>query len=460
MILAFSAIFTHVAYADQPALRVQAASYILIEANSGRVLAGYDYHRQMFPASTTKAITSILVYEFIGMDEIVIAGAEVLRLPAQSARVGHEPGEAITGENLLRGMLIGPGNDTAMIAAMEVARRYSGNEEIGVTEGLQTFARLMTSRAHRLGAVNSNFVNPHGYHHNSHYTTAYDMAILTRHAMSIPDIARIAGEGSFAGYTAGDGDDAPASPFRRWNTANELLRDGVHGYRYATGFRTGFTNMAGQSMAAAAERDGIRLIAVTFDSPLREDGAPTRWADNITLFEYGFNNFAYRQIQYANGPIGMVYIYNPRLYDEGYLEFFTTQNALRFLSQAEYERITREIIFLPSLIAEPNGYEIPDEPMLAAPIEEGQTIGTVRYMLDGQVLFSSSLYAARYVPVRTVNSDVNYRWERFIGTFFSRAALPYWIAGLSVSLLAIVLIILIRNNIRRKKNRYFYKMKY
>jgi len=462
-LLFFAIIFasnTLAVYANPiPAPDIHAGAYILIDAASGRIMRGHDIHRQMFPASTTKAITAILAYEHIGMDDLIIVGNEVTILPHDSARVGHDPGEAISGKNLLRGMLIGPGNDTANVVAMEVARRISGNPDIPFSEAQRLFAQLMTARARELGARNTNFVNPHGYHHHNHFSTAYDLARLARAALAIPTIAEIAATPAFAGYMAGDY-PAPPSPWRSWRSANELIGTGANSYPYAIGFRTGFTNMAGQSMISAAERDGIRLIAVTLNSPVLETG-PTRWRDNYLLFEYGFMNFSYHTIHSAYTPLGIIDIYNPRLDDAGTLEFFATSYAIRFLSYAERDRLQTQITFRPQLIATGDEYTNPNgQTLLYAPIEDGQIIGTITYILDDAIIFSANLLAARYVPLRTVNSDVDYHWERFVAAFLSRSALPYWIAATSVLTLLLVLILLLRNNIRKKKNRYNFKMKY
>jgi D-alanyl-D-alanine carboxypeptidase (penicillin-binding protein 5/6) len=455
LLLAFAAP-KNVLAAQSP--EVHATAHILVELESGRVISEYQAHRRMFPAATTRILSAILTYEHIGMDEIIIAGNEIHSLPQGSARNWHDVGEAITGANLLRGMLIGAGNDTANIAAFEVARRTTGNANISFANAQVTFSNLMTQRARELGALDSSFVNPHGYHHDSHFTTAYDMAQISRHALGIPTIAQILAQPSFSGPMWGGG-EAPAGAValsRAWTSPNELLHeDSENFYPYAIGLRTGATNQAGESLAAAALRDGITLVSVTFDSPVI-DYAPTRWQDNINLFEYGFANYAHRVFLEADAIVGEMPIYDPRIDDSGVLEFYATQLGTLFLSDAEMARMQRNIEFTPDVVIDTEEYGR----MFVAPIYENDPIGTVSYYLDGQMVFSTAIYASRYVPVRTTASDIETWMDRINEIFFTTAAIPFWIAGASVLILIIVLIVLARRSIKRKRSNYKYKWKY
>jgi len=454
VLLAVSAIVPLSVYAD---VTVHARAHILIEMDSGRTLSQYEAHRRMFPAATTMILTAILAYEYIGLDDIIVAGNEVTMLPIGSARNFHEVGEAILGINLLRGMLIGTGNDTANIVAIEVARRVTGNENITFAQAQTFFANLMTTRAAELGALDSRFVNPHGYHHDSHFTTAYDMAQIVRHAASIPTIAEIAGQATFSGSMSGGRNDVPDDALlriRSWRSANELLHPGDNHYSYATGLRTGRTNQAGDSLAATATRDGITFISVTFDSPILDD-EPTRWRDNINLFEYGFMNFAHRTFLEENTIVGEMPVYDPRLDDPGYLEFFSTSLGMLFLSEAEMSRLVRNITFWPHFVTLSEG----DNLMFAAPIPENEAIGEITYILDDEVVFTAALYSARYVPLRDTASDIDFYLARVNEIFFSAASIPYWIAAVSVLLLIAMLTILARNAIRRKRGNKTYKWK-
>jgi D-alanyl-D-alanine carboxypeptidase (penicillin-binding protein 5/6) len=444
---------------------VHAVAHILIEAESGRIISEYQAHRRMFPAATTRILTAILAYEYIGLDEIIVAGSEMDALPGGSARNWHQIGEAISGANLLRGMLIGAGNDTANIVALEVAKRSTGNANISFANAQATFTSLMTQRARELGALDSNFVNPHGYHHDNHFTTAYDMAQISRHALSIPILAQIMAQPAFSGLMCGGGEAVEGAIMqtpRTWNSPNELLHaDSRYHYPYAIGLRTGMTNQAGESLAAAATRDGITLVSVTFNSPLipaygEDEYVPTRWQDNINLFEYGFTNYAHRVFLEENAVMGRLPVYDPQLDDEGYLEFFSTSLGMLFLSNAEMGRLQQNIEFVPDIVTYTEEYG----QMFVTPIYENDAIGTVSYYLDGEMIFTTAIYASRYVPERTAVSDIEIRLERINEIFFSAAAIPYWIAAVAVLTLIIVLIVLARRSAKRKRNNYKYKWKY
>ena len=445
----------------QPAPLIHAQTHVLIEAQTGRILSENEAHRRMFPAATTMILTAILAYEHIGMDDIIVAGSEVNMLPPASARNGHEVGEAISGQNLLRGMLIGAGNDTSNIVAIEVIRRLEGDWDIDFAAAQQLFANLMNQRAQELGALDSHFMNPHGFHHDSHFTTAYDMAQIARHALGIDVIMQIVGAGSFSGPMAGYATvpEGALQLSRNWNSANELIQPGPNFYPYAIGLRTGFTNQAGYSLVAAARREGVSLISVTFNSPV-VGGQPTRWQDNISLFEYGFANYAYRVFFESHSPVGSMDIYNPALDDYGHLEFFATQGGSLFLSEQEMGRLVRDVDILPEFLLDVYDDDTGEYTrMFVAPIEEGQVLGTISYELDGEIIFSTALYAARGVTERTTVRDIEYFMNRLRQIFFTSDAIPFWIAGVSVLILLAVLIILARNSIRRKRRNNRYKLR-
>jgi len=451
---------------DYPVVRAEA--HILIDADSGRVLSQQNSHRRMFPAATTMILTAILAYEHIGMDDIVIAGNEVTMLPPASARNHHEIDEAISGINLIRGMLIGAGNDTANIVALEVARRVSDNPYMEFSAAQPYFANLMTARAAALGAYNSNFMNPHGFHHDSHFSTAYDLARIARHALTIPTLAEIAASPAFSGHMAGGADYVPAGAIgftRTWNSANELIRSASdYFFSYAAGIRTGRTNQAGDCLVAAATRGDVRLISVTLNSP-EIDGAATRWRDNINLFEYGFANYAYRTFFGMEGSdaaeIGTIPIYDPTLDDDGIMSFYATDNGSYFLSSAEMDRLERRITFASHLVHDYfDEYTGEYVQKLLTPIESGDAIGTLAYYLDGEVIFSTTLYAARSAELRTTARDIDHFLARIRNTFFTASAIPFWIAGAAVVLLATVLIIVAVKAKRRNKRNFKYKWKY
>ena len=450
---------------------VHAQTYILIEAESGRVLVGHDVDARMFPAATTMILTAILAYEHLDMGAIYIVGNEVTQIPFGAASNHHQSGEAILGINLIRGMIVGAGIDTANVVALHVARAVSEDENMTFAQAQTFFTTLMNQRAAELGAANSRFVNPHGFHHANHTTTAYDLAVIARHALSIPTLAQIAALPAWSGPIGGTTNAAelpediraqnPTLPTRSWRSPNELLQAGENFFAGASGLRTGFTNFAGETLVASAARDGITLISVTMNSPLIDD-APTRWADARSLFEYGFENFAHRTM---TAGVSRIYIENPRLGEEVYLEVELAQPEFtRFLSQAEAERVVAQISWLENattyfIILDEHGHEEVSQWLVVPPIEEGQILGHVSFILDDDVLETTTIHAAREVLPRTTASDIDHHRARFIEIFFSRASIPYWIAAISVGALITIAGFILRNKVREKKKHQVYKFR-
>ncbi|MCL2753752.1 MAG: hypothetical protein FWE44_06365 [Defluviitaleaceae bacterium] len=448
---------------------VHAQSYVLIEADSGRVLSANNEHVRMFPAATTMIMTAILAYEHLDMDAIYIAGQEITQVPFGAAINNHHAGDAILGINLIRGMIVGAGIDTSNIVVLHVARFVSGDADMGFAAAQTFFANLMNTRAAELGALNTRFINAHGFHHANHQTTAYDLAVIARHALSMPTLAGIFALPAWSGALAGTNNAAelpahiaalnPNLTNRNWNSQNELLRAGTNFYAGANGLRTGFTNFAGETLVASAMQDGITLISVTMNSPVIDD-APTRWQDARNLFDYGFENFAMRTL---TAGISQIYIENPRLGEDPFLEVYLAQPEFtRFLSQAELERVVAKVSWLDdAAFWQGDEYEDVNEGawLVMPPIEQDQIIGHVAYILDGEVLETTAIHAAREVLPRTTASDIDHHRTWFINFFFSRSSIPYWISAISVGGLLTIAGIILRNKAREKKKHQKYKFR-
>jgi len=433
---------------------VQASSYILYEPDRDLVLFEKDAEQRIFPASMTKILTAILVEEYIAPDEIVIVGSEILNIPSDSSLANHKVGDAISGENLLRGLIIPSGNETACIVAMHVARKVSGDANMTYADAEQYFCNMMNEKAKEFGAKDTNFTNPHGYHAATHYTTAYDLALITREAMKSALISRIATETLYVGPSAIVAVDSGLQiTNHNWPTHNKLIQDGAEGYAYATGLKTGYTEPAGECLAATAEKDGRRLIVIVCNSP-----SEARWVDAKNLFEYGFTQFADRVLLEEGQLMGSVEMANPQLGDEMSLEYFAAEGFSAFLSEEQFANVTCEVAVDPMrIVVNPPDAETgePDDVQrIAPPIAEGEEIGTVTYSVAGEVLFTGALVAGRSVEARTFNSDV----DHYMKIVFSTSAIPYWIVGvLLLAAVVVVIVILVRRGGGRRNGRYHFQ---
>lgn len=239
--------------AQPQAVETSASAAILIEADSGRVLYEHNADQQMLIASTTKIMTALVVLESCDLDEMVpITQAHM----AEGSSMYLQPGEELTVETLLYGLLLCSGNDAALALA----------DHCG--PGVEVFVEKMNDKAKELGLVNTSFANPNGLDDEQHYSTARDMARLAAYAMENETFSRIVSTKSITI----DG--------RTMTNHNKLLSR----YEGCIGLKTGYTRAAGRTLVSCAVRDGMKLIAVTL-----KDG--NDWADHAALFDYGFSQY-------------------------------------------------------------------------------------------------------------------------------------------------------------------------
>ena len=249
---------------------VSSETAILIEAETGTILYEKDSHKQMYPASITKTLTTLIAYEMCELDESVVFSQEALdTIPADSSRIWVDIDNYMSMESCLEAILIMSANDVAA----GVAEHIAGN--------LDGFADIMNERAKELGCLNSHFVNAHGYHDPDHYTTAYDMAQIGRAFFEIDLLCTLAKERTFShGPTEGQPKEI------KERNSNQLLATREYEYEYLVGSKTGYTDQAGQTLISCAQKDGLKLICVVMNAK-----RPDQYKDTIALFDFGFSNF-------------------------------------------------------------------------------------------------------------------------------------------------------------------------
>lgn len=244
-----------------------APACILIDAPSGEVLFEHNADTRMYPASTTKIMSLIVALENGQLDASVTVPASAADVPADSSLVPVTPGEEMRMIDLLYGLMIRSGND----AANAVAELCAGS--------IDDFVIRMNQRAQQLGMTGTHFTNPHGYHDENHYSTARDLAVLTRLGLTDPVFCQIA---TCLSYTlpATQKRDALVlqNSYEIFNPASTSYIPG------AAGVKSGYTSLAGFCYVGAAQREGRTLIAVILGVPGRDRG----WQDLSRLFEYGF----------------------------------------------------------------------------------------------------------------------------------------------------------------------------
>ena len=424
---------------------LSAPSAILTDLASGRVLYAHNEHARMYPAGLTKMLTAIVALDYLNPEDVIVVGNEVNNVSGILS--GHRVGEHITVHNLLRGLMIQNGNDSGAILALQTVQAQRNRSNIPFTNAVEEFSIKMNRRARELGALNSNFMNPNGLHHDNHYTTAYDLALIARAFMQHPLLAEIAGEPEFYGNSLGDVyiEGNPFTVYHHWVDTNELISGGVFHYTYATGIRSGTTTPASDCLAAAAYRRGVGLIAIVLASP-----DPGRWQDARILFDYGFATYGYHTVVEEGQHIDTVPVSNAMLGEPDRLEIVSANEFTMLLSQTQLSRLDRSIIIEEHFIAE-NG---DDGIMLLAPIEAEEILGKIIYTLDGQVVFEGEIKAYNTVWARSLDSDMDYYIAFIRDNIFSIRALPFWIGGIGILVGIAGIYLAVAERRRSQRSRY------
>ncbi len=239
-------------------ITVSAKSAILIDANTLEVLYAKNEYEKRGIASTTKILTSLIALEYGAPQKEIVASKEAVTVEGTS--IGLKAGDKITIKALVYGMLLESGNDAANVTAY------------GISGSITEFSELMNSYAEKLGMKDSCFANPSGLTDKNHYSTAYDMALLTSVAIKNPVFKKICSTESAVI------DFGTPEISRTLSNHNRLLREceGVFGVK------TGYTKASGRCLVTACERNGITLIAVTLN-------AYDDWNDHKKLYDFGFS---------------------------------------------------------------------------------------------------------------------------------------------------------------------------
>ncbi|GGA60958.1 D-alanyl-D-alanine carboxypeptidase family protein [Ornithinibacillus halotolerans] len=281
---------------------VSAHNAVLIEQSTGRILYEKDAHEKQNIASITKIMTAIIAIESGKMDEIATASRKAVYTEGSSIYL--EQGEKMPLEDLVYGLMLRSGND----AAVTIAEHVGGSEE--------GFVYLMNEKADWLGMTNTHFDNPHGLDSDTHYSSAYDMALLMRYAMDNDIFKTISSTKMYKSEKR----------TYSWKNKNKLL---TAYYKYCTGGKTGFTKKTGRTLVSTASKDGMDLIAVTLN-------APDDWRDHMQMYEWGFDNYKMESI----GEEGII---NIPFGQEGMKQGSIQENIVFPLNNSEQAAIRSEI---------------------------------------------------------------------------------------------------------------------
>lgn len=338
-------------------------AFVVMNAQSGRVLMQRSAHQKMYPASTTKVALLAYILSTSGIDltQKLVVPAEAVKavsdaeksrdnfskyspyvLEARGSSAGLRAGEIILLKDALYGAMLPSGNDAANTLAY-----YWGKGSIDSC--LEQMNRFVES----LGCGDSTFLNPHGLHHPQHVTTAYDLAVLTRYAMQVPLFRQIVGTAS---YTKERTNKQPAVT---WHQSNKLLVPGPYYYDRATGVKTGYHARAQNCLIATGENENRSLIIVLLHCPDRKQ----MFVGAKKLLERFLNEEKKRRVVIDNGPLRL------KRDIEGQaapLSLFSPREAA--------------VAFYPS--EEPAIRAVVEWKELTFPVEQGQEVGVVHILAD------------------------------------------------------------------------------
>lgn len=353
--LAFS-MFMPMTYAAEKEQTVQLAekahSAILMERDTGTILFEKNSDQKLPPASMTKIMTMLLIMEAIDRDEI--SYDDMVRTSEYAASMGGsqiflEPGEEMSVSDMLKAIAIASGND----ASVAMAEHIAGTEE--------EFVRMMNEKAKELGLKHTHFVNSNGLPAENHYTSAHDLAIISKELLKYEDITKFTS--IYEDYLRQNTD----KEFWLVNT-NKLVRF----YPGVDGLKTGYTRESLYGLVATAEKNDMRIIAVIMGAPTPKE----RNAQISKMLDYAFGQFQTHKLYDRNHIITEVSISKG---DKKMIPVVTSEQVSLLTKKGEsIENVTENI-------------EI--EQQLQAPIKKGDVIGTISFEKDGEVIVTSPLVA-------------------------------------------------------------------
>lgn len=319
---------------SQGELAPSARSAILLDADTGTIIYEKNSHDKLPPASITKIMTMLLTMEAI--DEGRLKLTDKVRTSEYAASMGGsqiflEPGEEMTVEEMLKGIAMASGND----ASVAMAEKIAGTEE--------AFVKLMNEKAAELGMKDTHFVNCNGLPADNHYTSAHDIAVMSRELLKYEGITKYTG--AYQDYLRKD----TPKPFWLVNT-NKLVRF----YTGADGLKTGYTSEAKFCLSATAKRDGLRTIAVVMGAP----DTKTRNNEVSRLFDYAFSQYAMHSIYKPGEVLGVLKV------EKGSVPEITIQ------ADKEYNVLVKK-----TAKTEDIRHELQWNEGLKAPVAAGQVIG-------------------------------------------------------------------------------------
>ena len=275
--------------------QIEGGAAVVMEASTGTVLYEKNAHEQLYPASITKILTTLLVLENCDLqEEVTFSYDSVHNIERDSTHIFRDVGEIMTVEQCLYAVMLGSANDCAYAVA-----EHAGG-------GYENFIAMMNERVKQLGCKNTHFNNPHGLTDEQHYTSAYDMALISQDALKNDLFRKITATKRYTIPFTNKHPNEETPLVNHHKMLTNYMGETVYLYEDCIGGKTGYTDLARNTLVTFAEKDGMTLICVVM-----KENSKTQYTDTITLMNYCFDNFsmwnvAENEPQYqVNGAVGI-----------------------------------------------------------------------------------------------------------------------------------------------------------
>ena len=388
----------------------------LEEMNTGIVVYEYNADERVYPASTTKIMTYIIVAENVEdfdntMVEITAESLEDLDPESSVMGLSSHIGESFSIRDLLYGLMLPSGNDAALVLA-----DYVGN-------GIDGFVDLMNRKAAQLGCSNTHFVTPHGLHSSQHYTTAREMAIITKYALQKKDFAEITNTTSYL----------PGGFYEPIKTTNYLIdasqHNGTYYYPYAKGIKTGYTDEAGRCLVSTAEKDGYNYLCIALgaDYSFVED-INYAMLDTADLYNWAFENLSMKTVFDSTNTIQSVpveYVWGNKMLD------LIPASSIQALLPSNYD---------PSLVTT----KVECKDYATAPVAKGDVFGKLTVYYDDLLVGQTDVVATE---------DIDRQFTNYIMQHVVNAIRNHLILFIVLVIILIIVILILADNARRRRAR-------
>lgn len=429
--------------ADAPEYEAGCETALLLELNSGTVVYAKNAESMVYPASLTKIMTCMVTLEYASKDLdklVTVSDTALAGIAEAGGDVRLQAGERLTLRDLLYYLMVNSTNEAGNVIAEYVAG------------DIPSFVSLMNKTARDLGCTGTRFANTHGLHESGHYTTARDLSIITRKALTYELFREITNTAEYTvpATNLSDEKKLTTTNYLILNDGNRYLADNGNYYTYyleeASGIKTGYTSAAGRCVISRANDGNMDLLCIIMGAETRMMSDGSARYDNFVeakkLFNYGFSNFAYAKVATA----GM---------------------APMFSVDVQYAKDKRGVVLIPSADVScllpkeydkdkvTTSYELNDAKGLVAPLEKGQKVGTLYMYYDGKVVGTTELETLTAVEEKGVDKAL----AELIGKdtpdeekSLLQKLLGYWYVPI-VAIVGLFLLLIVRNAIYRHSRR-------